>query len=91
MNGPGTSLDIAYIRSLGPAGLPALDRLSQHKSEIFLSYSRDITDADVETCYRAEQKNWRRWSFRDWRLLRYLDARGPLLIPQGCQPDSSPD
>ena len=91
MNGPGTSLDIAYIRSLGPAGLPALDRLSQHKSEIFLSYSRDITDAEVETCYRAEQKNWRRWSFRDWRLLRYLDARGPLLIPQGCQPDSSPD
>ena len=91
MNGPGTSLDIAYIRSLGPAGLPALDRLSQHKSEIFLSYSRDITNADVETCYRAEQKNWRRWSFRDWRLLRDLDARGPLLIPQGCQPDSSPD
>ncbi len=40
----------------------------------------------TKTEYRAVQQNWRAWSFRDWRLLRYLDSKGSLVLPQPSQP-----
>lgn len=36
--------------------------------------------------YRTAQQNWRVWSFRDWRLLAYLDRRGPVVIPSVSEP-----
>ncbi|TIV97045.1 MAG: DUF4173 domain-containing protein, partial [Mesorhizobium sp.] len=39
-----------------------------------------------EGCYRAVLNHWRAWSFRDWRLLRYLDRRGALANPAVTQP-----
>ncbi|WP_245512365.1 MULTISPECIES: DUF4173 domain-containing protein [unclassified Mesorhizobium] len=86
MNGPGTGLDIYYTRSLGPAALPALDRFFDHQKKVFLTDKRDPADAFIETRYRDARKNWRTWSFRDWRLLRTLDKRGPLVVPPGYQP-----
>ncbi|RVC77137.1 MAG: DUF4173 domain-containing protein [Mesorhizobium sp.] len=86
MNGPGTSLDLFYTRSLGPAALPALDRFFDHQKKVFLADKRDPADAFTEARFRDEQKNWRAWSFRDWRLLRALDKRGPLVVPPGYQP-----
>ncbi|WP_337107693.1 hypothetical protein [Mesorhizobium salmacidum] len=35
-------------------------------------------------------ENRRSWNFRDWRLLRYLDSKGSLVLPQPSQP-SLPD
>lgn len=87
MNGPGAHLDIPYTRSLGAAALPALDRFFDHQKKVFLADKRDPADAVTETRYRAERTNWRAWSFRDWRLLHYLDKRGPLVVPPGYQPD----
>jgi hypothetical protein len=86
MNGPGTAIDILYVRSLGPSALPALDRFFDGQKKRFLVYVRDPTDAMIEARYRTEQKNWRAWSFRDWRLLAYLDRRGPLVVPDGYEP-----
>ncbi|WP_318013010.1 MULTISPECIES: hypothetical protein [unclassified Mesorhizobium] len=31
-------------------------------------------------------ENWRSWSFRDWRLLRYLDSRRPIVTPGIAEP-----
>lgn len=86
MRGPGTRLDIRYARSLGPDALPALDRFFDQQKKTFLTDLRDPADAVTEAHYRAEQRNWRAWSFRDWRLLRYLDRRGSLVVPDRYEP-----
>ncbi|TJX24865.1 MAG: DUF4173 domain-containing protein, partial [Mesorhizobium sp.] len=39
-----------------------------------------------EGWYRSLQENWRSWSFRDWRLLRYLDSRRPIVVPGVAEP-----
>jgi hypothetical protein len=46
--------------------------------------------------YIAEQKKWRAWSFRGWRLVQVLDKRGPLVLAPPHQPSqpampSTPD
>ncbi|ANT53775.1 DUF4173 domain-containing protein [Mesorhizobium amorphae] len=86
MNGPGTSLDLWYVRSLGPSALPALDRFFDHQQKVFLADRRDGVDAMTEARYRTIQRNWRAWSFRDWRLLRYLDRNGALANPAVFEP-----
>ncbi|RWA65296.1 DUF4173 domain-containing protein [Mesorhizobium sp.] len=91
MTGQGVPLDGWYLRDLGPCAFPALDR--------FLAYLGGTTASDHplrhdlpdlrrqdEIHWRAEQKNWRAWSFRDWRLARYLDKSGPLVVPQPAEP-----
>ncbi|MEP6566186.1 MAG: DUF4173 domain-containing protein, partial [Mesorhizobium sp.] len=86
MNGPGTRIDIWYVRSLGPSALPALDRFFDHQRTMFLADARDGVDAMNEAHYRTIQRNWRAWSFRDWRLLRYLDRNGALANPAVSEP-----
>ncbi|RUW78172.1 MULTISPECIES: DUF4173 domain-containing protein [unclassified Mesorhizobium] len=91
MTGQGVPLDTQYLRSLGPGALPALDRFLAHQANAPATDEpcrRDlaIAHAGDEAAYRAEQKNWRAWSFRDWRLIRTLDKRGPLVVPQPSQP-----
>lgn len=83
MSGQGISLDLDYVRSLGPGALPALDRFFSRQRGTLATDVVDLVAADE---YRAAQKNWRAWSFRDWRLLAYLDNRGPLVIPSGPEP-----
>jgi hypothetical protein len=86
MNGPGTTLDLWYVRSLGPGALPALNRFFDHQQKVFLADRRDGVDAVNEVRYRTVQRNWRAWSFRDWRLLRYLDSNGALANPAVSEP-----
>ena len=77
MSGQGVSLDVWYLRDLGPAAFPAIDRylagrdvvLDPVLSELFSSRSL------AEEWFRHDHENWRAWSFRDWRLLQYLDGR----------------
>jgi hypothetical protein len=83
MSGQGISLDLQYARSLGPDALPALDRFFRRQRG---TLATDMFDFATAYEYRAGQKNWRAWSFRDWRLLAYLDSRGPLVIPSGSEP-----
>jgi hypothetical protein len=88
MTGQGIPLDAWYLRSLGPDAFPALDR--------FFDRRRGTANAGAvgemarlrgvdEGWYRSLQENWRSWSFRDWRLLRYLDNRRPI-VPSVAEP-----
>lgn len=87
MSGSGTPLDAEYLRSFGAVALPALDRYYMHQTGHLTTWVADLQMADD---YIAEQKKWRAWSFRGWRLTRVLDNRGPLVLPPPSQP-SMPD
>ncbi|UVK39677.1 DUF4173 domain-containing protein [Mesorhizobium sp. AR10] len=83
MSGTGTPLDTQYLHSLGAVAMPALDRYYTHKFGLPTTYLADQVMIDE---YIAEQKKWRAWSFRGWRLARVLDNRGPLVLPPPAQP-----
>ena len=87
MTGQGIPLDAWYLRALGPAAFPALDRFLDHQSRTAAANDpafRELAGVrgSDENWYRTIQRNWRAWSFRDWRLFRALDKRGPLVVPQ---------
>ncbi|MER8518473.1 DUF4173 domain-containing protein [Mesorhizobium sp. M0644] len=91
MTGQGTQLDVWYLRSLGPGALPALDRFVQHQSRTVSAEDASIRElagwyAQDEARFRAGQESWRGWSFRDWRLNRALDRRGPFVVPPMSEP-----
>ncbi|MER9893186.1 DUF4173 domain-containing protein [Mesorhizobium sp. M0119] len=91
MTGQGTQLDVWYLRSLGPGALPALDRFVQHQSSTVSAEDASIRElagwyAQDEARFRAGQETWRGWSFRDWRLNRALDRRGPFVVPPMSEP-----
>ena len=79
MGGGGHNLDICYLRSLGPAALPAIDRLISEagapdgNSAADLYRQRSILVAQHQT----QMANWRAWTFRKWRLSHYL-SENPL-------------
>lgn len=89
MNGKGISLDLAYLRSLGPGAFPALDRFFEHQARSIpadtssVSAFPDLVDRHEgdKAAYRIVQNNWRAWSFRNWRLNGYLDIHGPFVVP----------
>lgn len=77
MTGQGVALDHFYLRSLGPAAFPAIDRLLDRRelagtdAWIMLSATRQ----SAENRYREAQRDWRARTLRDWRLTAYLDDR----------------
>jgi Domain of unknown function (DUF4173) len=77
MTGQGVAIDIGYLHRLGPQALPAIDELLAGRvapaDPGFSSFAQARDEA--EDWFRREQQNWRAWSFRDWRLVRYLDDR----------------
>ncbi|KUM23720.1 hypothetical protein AU467_07645 [Mesorhizobium loti] len=90
MTGQGVPLDVWYVRSLGASAFPALDRFIDHQgpttaADPAFRQLLGVRPVD-EGCYRAVLDHWRAWSFRDWRLLRYLDKRGSLANPAVTQP-----
>lgn len=89
MTGLGISLDAWYLRSLGPGAFPALDRFLDHQGKTATAGAvRELVGlrGSDEDWYRTLQQNWRAWSFRDWRLLAYLDTRGPVVVPDASKP-----
>ncbi|CCD93475.1 conserved membrane hypothetical protein [Bradyrhizobium sp. ORS 375] len=67
----GPSIDCDYLVSLGPEALPALDRA------IRLMPVERLLASDRDRLVREQQSrmaDWRSWSFRGWRLQRYLDT-----------------
>ncbi|PZV38656.1 DUF4173 domain-containing protein [Mesorhizobium kowhaii] len=91
MTGQGISLDAWYLRSLGPGAFPALDRFLDHQSRTAAANDpvfRELAGlrGSDEGWYRTLQQSWRAWSFRDWRLLAYLDTRGPVVVPDASKP-----
>ena len=87
ISGEGTSLDLAYLVSLGPQAIPAIDRylaqeigateeamtyrVPMRAERHRLGWSRRVM-AEAEI---AARQDWRAWTFRDERLWRYLQRK----------------
>jgi hypothetical protein len=86
MSGKGQRADVGYLCDLGPAAIPALDVLFAKVD----SNMRRVPDYQyacrdrLAMLHRARQADWRAFSFRAYRLDRFLDRRdGKLSAPRG--------
>lgn len=97
MTGQGLAIDQTYLRELGPAAFPAIDRLMARawNNEVLCAYDYDVSEpvcieqsrsAD-EAAFRAASTNWRAWSFRNWRVMRYLEARAAGIPVTPARPE----
>jgi len=82
MSGAGQRLDFWYVAGLGPQALPALDRYISRGAPIsavgWFSARREM----LVKGYHDELDSWRAWSFRGWRLQRYLDRMQDISASQ---------
>jgi len=77
IGGTGPNLDLNYIASLGPQALLALE---PHRKQVpALLSNMDLRFPRARDAL-ARSGNWRAWSFRTWRLERYL-ANNPDILP----------
>jgi hypothetical protein len=79
VGGTGPNLDLKYLFSLGPQVLPALEPRLQQIPTLQPYVEGFRFDQDI-SALRMRPENWRAWSFRTWRLQRYL-ANNPGTPP----------
>jgi hypothetical protein len=85
LTGEGVNLDIAYFGwELGRGSIPALDRFvaegeAKGVSEGVLREAR-LARNEMAANFTHRIDDWRRWSFRDWRLGQYLTGAGDFAI-----------
>jgi hypothetical protein len=72
----GQSIDLCYIVELGPQAIPALDRYANVTTKPLPNFVRDRRNQLAAT-HLHEGANWRAWTFRGWRLTRYLQGSRP--------------
>ncbi|MGO4736650.1 DUF4173 domain-containing protein [Bosea sp. 2KB_26] len=78
LRGTGSRLDTAYLISLGPQVIPAFDRYTPRIAAVGRTIpwaSNQYTQGSrvrMADRHFTEQKDWRAWGFRAWRLSRYL-------------------
>jgi hypothetical protein len=77
VSGSGPTLDLQYLRSLGPQAQLALELHRKEVPTLLRAMDHLFPDAG-DALSRPE--NWRAWSFRAWRLRRYL-ANNPHTPP----------
>jgi hypothetical protein len=78
---------LAYLGGLGPAALPAFDMLAAG-----LIATGRVAPAGLYACRRnlelrqaLHMADWRAWTFRGYRLKRYLDERGERAVAPGAR------
>jgi hypothetical protein len=70
----GRPIDLTYLADLGPQAIPALDRyLVHHLEPRYFVLRRNQLAAD----HLNSSASWRGWTFRGWRLTRYLKGPKP--------------
>jgi Domain of unknown function (DUF4173) len=72
----GQSIDLCYIVELGPQAIPALDRYTNATGKPLpccVGRRRD----QFAAVHLRDAANWRAWTFRNWRLTRYLQGLQP--------------
>jgi hypothetical protein len=85
ISGRGVILDFAYLVGLGPQALPAIDRYLQHTRETDQPTRGRLREMLAQK-QRERLRSWRGWSFRDWRLQRYIDASSVnLAVMRGVE------
>lgn len=80
VSGAGPDLDQYYLLSLGPQAIPAIDAYARHglSAERKEALSGHCQDSNFSYCQWRSARlgrlfdDWRGWSFRAWRLDRYL-------------------
>lgn len=80
MDGSGEWLDSQYLRTLGPAALPAIDAYLAQASfrqvpEFKLALVKELR-SDLVFDFQIRSKDWRSWTWRSQRLENYLAASG---------------
>lgn len=77
VSGRGVALDLDYLRRLGASSIPAIDAFVAHRRaaghEVPVSFET-IREALKRRHLRRLASGWRAWTFRDWRLGRYMEA-----------------
>jgi hypothetical protein len=108
----GQATDMPYLVSLGPASIPAIDRVILLESDPSPAYSSKYLGADsgarkswlirqrdrLALNHHRSISDWRAWTFRDWRLSRYLAAHPAApqpgvsvpLPPEATRPGEPP-
>jgi hypothetical protein len=76
VGGTGPNLDVKYLASLGPQALPAVGAHVKNVPALW-SIAWDLWH---DHQMQMRPGNWRAWSFRTWRLQRYL-ANNPDTPP----------
>lgn len=80
LDGGGVWLDDHYLRSLGPAALPAiefyLERASFHHIPQFKLARMKELRSDLLFDFRIRSRDWRSWTWRAQRLENYLARSG---------------
>lgn len=79
-------LDVWHLERLGPAALPAIDSalewldrsgpIGEGKHANLLLIRQSLADE-----HQARMLDWQNWTFRGWRLSRYLDAHPDPVSP----------
>jgi Domain of unknown function (DUF4173) len=79
-SGKGVMIDLHYLSLLGPQALPALDKAFQLRAvdTSLVSHRNSLVER-----LRRDTASWRAWSFRDWRLQRYIAAQDKQQTPTG--------
>ncbi len=81
VSGEGVRLDVDHLISLGPAAIPAIDRYLSHVATLApgamtLRHARRRLAEE----HRLTETDWRSWTFRNWRLSRYLETHAPAPV-----------
>jgi hypothetical protein len=89
ITGSGQPADMAYLCGLGPAVLPALDKLAaktKANSNGRLPQS-GVCDCrgSLEARHAWRMADWRAWTFRGYRLKQYLDDRDAHALAAGVR------
>jgi hypothetical protein len=74
VTGEGEPLDLYYLSRLGPGAIPAFD---VYLDAIEPRNGPNVTEArlarnELAVTFMERPRDWRSWSFRDWRLEQYL-------------------
>jgi hypothetical protein len=81
---PSRPVDVTYLLSLGPQAIPAIDRyLADQPLSLSERSYVPLRRTQLAVEHFGVAANWRTWTFRSWRLSRYLDTSKstPALTP----------
>ena len=73
VSGESASLDTAYLSSLGPDAIPAIDAAVASFPPHFVSLT--TLRSNMLAALKSNSPDWRTWTFRKSRLSRYVDAQ----------------
>lgn len=82
---PAVQLDTAYLAGLGPQAIPAIDRLLAADPDAVGGAAGALARARtaLAAAHMAAMRDWRAWTFRDLRLMRYLEKSIPPSDERG--------